>query len=87
MKIKGTCLFQFHKGSIKTCERLHGGEGDEFQFHKGSIKTSGLKCGVGSIVTSFNSIKVRLRRNEVAVPIHEIHEFQFHKGSIKIPSR
>ena len=54
-------LFQFHKGTIKTLNRLKTRCVRElFQFHKGTIKTS--KCGSERLVTLyFNSIKVRLK--------------------------
>ena len=35
------------------------------------------------ILLSFNSIKVRLRQNEVAKAMNDVPRFQFHKGTIK----
>ena len=61
-----TCTqFQFHKGTIRTRKPcfyqvcFH-----TFQFHKGTIRTS---CSCLSLAFSldFNSIKVRLERNEL----------------------
>ena len=52
-----------------------------FQFHKGAIKTR--KGGDGCTrQTSFNSIKVRLRRI-AGSPTRSQTMFQFHKGAIK----
>ena len=73
--------FQFHKGSINTfgCHVYNGG-GVVFQFHKGSINTKTMKKFL-SIVSSFNSIKVRLILCVKNSKLN-INLFQFHKGSI-----
>ena len=45
------CLFQFHKGTIKTAAAgAAAGSGKLFQFHKGTIKTA---IGI-PIVEKFN---------------------------------
>ena len=55
------CIFQFHKGTIKTegpsseCHRR-----SSFQFHKGTIKTL-LQARAVDDVLYFNSIKVQLK--------------------------
>ena len=54
--------FQFHEGPIKTVKTgLFRGFSILFQFHEGPIKTScrRRRCVCG---TSFNSMKVRLKR-------------------------
>ena len=39
-------VFQFHKGTIKTCSCSAGHQIDaEFQFHKGTIKTGDTASG------------------------------------------
>ena len=57
-------IFQFHKGSIKTCTVvLILQETEIFQFHKGSIKTHREKYKYIN-EAYFNSIKVRLRQKQ-----------------------
>ena len=77
------CLFQFHKGSIKT---LFGQDSFLFpflfQFHKGSIKTGGIIESVTPDVT-FQFHKGSIKTMMAIRLCRVIHWFQFHKGSIK----
>ena len=52
-----------------------------FQFHKGTIKTA-VSLNILKHLTSFNSIKVRLRQG-VDDKGEYLLMFQFHKGTIK----
>ena len=75
-------LFQFHKGTIRTCWRADAIEAHEqFQFHKGTIRTRYARSASSS-VSYFNSIKVRLERH---ISEHKTgcSSFQFHKGTIR----
>ena len=74
--------FQFHKGTIKTIVSTDTTfVNHSFQFHKGTIKTYQSKQRIAQH-SYFNSIKVRLKREDFFVP--EFADlFQFHKGTIK----
>ena len=57
---EGHCLFQFHKGAIRTEEGQRAKiVQPSFQFHKGAIRTT-LAMGNEGAIGNFNSIKVRL---------------------------
>mgnify|MGYP005889650579 CR=1 FL=1 len=57
-------LFQFHKGTIRTgLTLLTDSNTPWFQFHKGTIRTIGITI-IGISFKYFNSIKVRLERNQ-----------------------
>ena len=68
--------------------RLRHGRDDDvyqlyaFQFHKGAIKTL-INNNMSTTYNSFNSIKVRLRRQKVCQQLGRGDGFQFHKGAIK----
>ena len=53
----------------------------KFQFHEGTIKTYKNRFKT-EYLYSFNSIKVRLRRDP-EVKLAFLQSFQFHKGTIK----
>ena len=53
-----------------------------FQFHKGTIKTA-LTIVLNLRNHYFNSIKVRLKRDEWGKWSDAVQAFQFHKGTIK----
>ena len=76
-------MFQFHKGTIRTCERESDGRTHtRFQFHKGTIRTR-LSRSPGWFILCFNSIKVRLELRYYHQNSIKLHEFQFHKGTIR----
>ena len=56
-----------------------------FQFHKGAIRTL-LKHTIKTVLSDFNSIKVRLELPAVRVP-KDADLFQFHKGAIRTRCR
>ena len=61
MCFKSATEFQFHKGTIKTMERVfHLVPVNLFQFHKGTIKTV-VRVLESTRFVYFNSIKVRLK--------------------------
>ena len=61
-------IFQFHKGAIETEEHLPVMSFDNrFQFHKGAIETVRVQTGIAAI-TTFNSIKVRLKPSSMSAP-------------------
>ncbi len=75
-------LFQFHKGTIKTCRfRASFRRLQQFQFHKGTIKTYYDSTTTYNNI-NFNSIKVRLK-HQLIFDKQLIKLFQFHKGTIK----
>ena len=75
--------FQFHKGAIRTEDRLsRRGFQSEFQFHKGAIRTA-LSLLTHNALSDFNSIKVRLERPLFGLIGIIIPLFQFHKGAIR----
>ena len=39
MRLNAVLKFQFHKGTIKTLDKLYRLSAQAFQFHKGTIKT------------------------------------------------
>ncbi len=74
----------FNSIKVRLRQAFFLSDGNElrFQFHKGSIKTS-CRSRSCSRTTSFNSIKVRLRRLPLQGSCDSSDRFQFHKGSIK----
>ena len=75
-------LFQFHYGTIKSCESLPAQVWQAgFQFHYGTIKrTCGSRIRMYSF--NFNSTMVRLKESEYAKK-QFFYKFQFHYGTIK----
>ncbi len=56
--------------------------GKRFQFHKGTIKTN-LCMVTFTLLSYFNSIKVRLKLKHITASTQFMTIFQFHKGTIK----
>ena len=78
-----TLIFQFHKGTIKTCAVLVRLVASRLYFNSIKVRLKQrifMKLDLNQIY--FNSIKVRLKPKPVILK-YEIEEFQFHKGTIK----
>ena len=55
----------------------------QFQFHEGPIKTKVILCYRTGDFSRFNSMKVRLKREQLARLENDAKQFQFHEGPIK----
>ena len=76
-------IFQFHKGTIKTQDRVLGFV-PRYNFNsiKVRLKLVIMPVMVLVCICYFNSIKVRLKQN-LAAGAAAGSAFQFHKGTIK----